>query len=259
MSERKHFRIILGVIFLLTIIVGCTTYRTSVENEAAVSPSAADAPDAEKSGEAAPMAWSDVAASYERVRDYTCLYLKEEHAISNGELQTIRLSFRKPLDVRLDWLNDKGKVDQTAVYRQGLNDDKVLARQSSLIGALAGTVKLKPDDPLALEDSRHPITEAGLGSIIEQLAKDASEPKVGKRYVGEEKVEGRPLWKFIFTTKSGTLAGLKDATRSVIWIDKELKLPVQVEIYDRAGTLLERHRFKELRLNVGLTDQAFKL
>jgi outer membrane lipoprotein-sorting protein len=259
MSALKHFRIILAIIFFLPLNVGCTTYRAPVANEAASESPASGALDAEKSVETSPLTWNEVAASYERVKDYTCLYLKEEHAISNGELQTIRLSFRKPLDVRLDWLNEKGKVDQTAVYRQGLNEGKVLARQTGLMGAMAGTVKLKPDDPLALEDSRHPITEAGLKSIVEHLAKDVSDKQVGQRYAGEEVIEGRASWKFIFTTKNGALSGLKDAARSVVWIDKELKLPTQVEIYDRAGALLERHRFRELKINVGLTDQTFKL
>ena len=46
-----------------------------------------------------PIAWSDVVASYAAVDDYTCLYHKEERAIEHGVRQTIRLSFRKPLDV----------------------------------------------------------------------------------------------------------------------------------------------------------------
>jgi outer membrane lipoprotein-sorting protein len=260
-NKQKHFLMILGVTFLLAIIIGCTANRAVVENEAAASPSTSNARDGESSNAAvaAPIAWNEVTTSYDRVKDYTCLYLKEERAISNGELQTIRLAFRKPLDVRLDWLNNKGKVDQTAVYRQGLNDGKLLARQSGLMGALAGTVKLKPDEPLALEDSRHPITEAGLGGIIENIRKETTDPQVSNAYVGEELIEGHPAWKFVFTTKTGMLAGGQNAARSVVWIDKGLKLPVQVEIYDRANALLERHRFKELKLNVGLTDQTFKL
>src|SRR5207244_3547627 len=120
-----------------------------------------------KSGsEASPVTWNEVTGAYERVLDYACLYEKEERAISNGEKQTIRLSFRKPLDVRLEWLNEQGKIDQTAVYRQGFNDGKVLARQSRLLGALAGKLRLDPNEALALSDSRHPITEVGLGNII---------------------------------------------------------------------------------------------
>src|SRR5215831_17793989 len=78
------------------------------------------------------LAWDDVVAAYGQVRDYTTLYYKEERAISNGDLQRIRLSFRKPLDVKLEWLDEKGKVDQVAVYRQGMNDGKLLAKKSGM-------------------------------------------------------------------------------------------------------------------------------
>src|SRR6266404_1832773 len=72
-----------------------------------------------KSGsEGSPVTWPEVNSAYERVLDYACIYEKEERAISNGEKQTIRLSFRKPLEVRLEWLDEQGKIDQTAVYRQ---------------------------------------------------------------------------------------------------------------------------------------------
>src|SRR6476646_9983821 len=58
-------------------------------------------------------------ASFDGIKDYSCLYIKEEKAIDNMEPQTIKLFFRKPFDVRMEWLNDKNKVDQIVVYRQG--------------------------------------------------------------------------------------------------------------------------------------------
>src|SRR5262249_42100474 len=44
-----------------------------------------------------PLAWSDVVAAYGPVRDYTAEYDKYERAIDNGDLQRIKLAFRKPL------------------------------------------------------------------------------------------------------------------------------------------------------------------
>lgn len=115
--------------------------------------------------EQTPITWNDVTASYERVLDYVCVYEKEERAISEGEKQTIRLFFRKPLDVRLEWLNDRGNVDQTAVYRQGLNDGKVLARQSGLLGALAGKLRLDPIEPSRCQIHGTPLPK----SVSEKL------------------------------------------------------------------------------------------
>lgn len=208
---------------------------------------------------AAPLTWDDVAGSYDRISAYICLYEKEERAISNGEGQTIRLSFRKPFDVRLDWLNDKGRVDQSAVYRQGANDGKVLARQTGL-GSLMGTMRLDPNEALALEDSRHPITEVGLGKIIERAKRDATTAGITARYLGEETLDGRAAYRFEFTSGNGKPVGeLARATRSLIWIDRELKLPVKLEFYDAGNVLLERHRFRNLQLDPKLTDKTFTL
>lgn len=207
----------------------------------------------------APLRWEEVASSYDHVSAYVCLYEKEELAISNGELQTMRLSFRKPFDVRLDWLNDRGKVDQTAVYRQGANNGKVLARQSGL-ASLMGTMRLDPSESLALEDSRHPITEVGLGKLIERVQRDAATPGITSRFLGEDTLDGRPAYKFEFKAEADkTVGGLVGATRSLIWIDREIKLPVKLELYGATNTLLERHRFKNMVLNAKLTDKTFTL
>jgi hypothetical protein len=247
------------VVLLMVVSADCSRStsnkgeRASATPENSKSASSAEPPPA-------PVAWDDVVKSYERVHDYTCLYEKEERAISKGELQSIHLYFRKPFDVRMEWLNEHAKVDQTAVYRQGFNGGKVLCRRSGLVGTLAGTVRLDPNDSLALEDSRHPITEAGLGSIIKSSERDAANPEITKRYLGEEMLDGRPTYKFEINAKQdGQLSGVAQSRRALIWIDKNLTLPVKVEICDRANVLLERHRFKDLRVNVGLSDKTFAL
>src|SRR5437763_5153850 len=120
----------------------------------------------------AALGWQEVVAGYERVRDYTTIYEKEERAISNGEPQHIRLSFRKPLDVRMEWLDAQGGVDQVAVYRQGQNDGKLIAHRKGTLGSLVGTVRLDVHDKRALQDSRHPITEVGLGHLIAAVSRE---------------------------------------------------------------------------------------
>lgn len=209
---------------------------------------------------AQPIEWSDVAASYAAVHDYTAAYEKREREIDHGEPQTIRLSFRKPLDVRLDWLDDKGKVDQTAVYRGGRNDGKVIARRHGVLGSFVGTVRLDPNDRLALADSRHPITEVGLGHIIERVDQDLKDGRVTSRPVVPEAVDGQPAYRFQFEgSVQAPLLGVAGARSAIIWIDAALKLPIEVDILDAAGAPIERHHFRNLRLNVGLGDDVFTL
>jgi outer membrane lipoprotein-sorting protein len=204
--------------------------------------------------------WDAVATSYAGVRDYTCLYEKHERAISNGELQTIRLAFRKPLDVRLEWLNDHGRVDQIAVYRQGANGGKLIAKRSGVLGSMVGTVRMDPHDARALEDSRHPITDVGLGHIVEgittALRVGQLTPEVGR----EDTIDGGPAYRFEFGAASSTpILDVASMQRAIVWVDRSLRLPIKVELLDAAGSMIERHRFKELRLNVGLTDATFAL
>ncbi|MDQ2747787.1 MAG: DUF1571 domain-containing protein [Acidobacteriota bacterium] len=208
-----------------------------------------------------PFAWNELSKRYENVKDYTALYEKEEKAISKGERQTIKLSFRKPFDIRMDWLDDKGKIDQTAIYQKGKNDDKVAAKKGGMLGSMAGTLKLAPDDPLALQDSKHPITEAGLGVLIDRITSVANDPQTKTNYLGEEKTDaGRAAYKVEMSNPNGlNLTGVSNARKAFVWIDKELLLPVKVEIYDANGVLLERHVFSDLKLNANLTDKTFEI
>lgn len=206
------------------------------------------------------MSWSHVAARYASVHDYTCLYEKQERAIDHAELQTIRMSFRTPLDVRLEWLDEKGTVDQVAVYREGYNDGKLIARRSGLLGSMAGTVRLDPQSKLALQDSRHPITQIGLGYIIDRVSRDLRDARVTSQPLVEDTIDGRPCDRFQFGAPAGVpLLGIDGARRALVWIDRELKLPIKVEILDSAPGVIERHCFRDLRLNPGLTDAAFTL
>jgi hypothetical protein len=206
------------------------------------------------------MSWSDVVARYATLHDYTCLYEKQERAIDHGALQTIRMSFRKPLDVRLEWLDDAGKVDQVAVYRQGYNDGKVIVKRRGLVGSIAGIIRLDPRSTMALQDSRHPITQVGLGHLIDRVAQDLRSERVTSQPLVEETIDGRACDRLQFDAPAGTaLFGIEGARRAVVWIDRVVTLPIKVEILDSAGGMIERHRFRDARLNPALSDAVFTL
>jgi outer membrane lipoprotein-sorting protein len=204
--------------------------------------------------------WGQVVASYAQVKDYTSTYEKKERAISNGEPQRMRLYFRKPLDVRLEWLNDSDRVDQMAVYRHGLNDGKVLARRTGAFGGLLGTMRLDPRSSRALSDSRHPITEVGIGYIVDHISDALRNQRVSLRATVEDVLDGQPQDRFDFeSAPSVALFGVEGARRAAAWVDRTVKLPVKLQLVDASGIVLEQHRFKDLRLNVGLADALFTL
>jgi outer membrane lipoprotein-sorting protein len=47
------------------------------------------------------------------------------------------------------------------------------------------------------------------------------------------------------------------AGRLVLWIDDELQLPLQIDLYDHEGNLYEHYEHHDLKVNVGLTDADF--
>jgi hypothetical protein len=47
------------------------------------------------------------------------------------------------------------------------------------------------------------------------------------------------------------------AARGTVWVSPETLLPVHIEIFDANGELYERYRYRDVRLNIGLTDVDF--
>lgn len=47
------------------------------------------------------------------------------------------------------------------------------------------------------------------------------------------------------------------AGRMVLWIDQELHLPIQADLYDHDGHLYEHYEHRDLKIDVGLGDQDF--
>ncbi len=207
-----------------------------------------------------PVTWDEVVARYATVMDYTARYEKQELAISSGEMQHIRLSFRRPLDVRLEWLDEKGKVDQVAVYREGFNDGKLIVRRTGTLGSLIGTVRLDPRDSRALQESRHPITEVGLGYIVGRLEQDSRRGLISLGRVVEEQLDGEPVDRFEFDAPSGASPlGVPGARRVIVRIDRATRLPAEVDVLDAGNRALERHRLRDVHVNVGLADAVFAL
>ena len=57
-----------------------------------------------------------------------------------------------------------------AIYVAGRHNDKVVAHDVGLGRLLAGTMNLDPKGAMAMEANRHPVTEAGIGVLIHNIA-----------------------------------------------------------------------------------------
>jgi hypothetical protein len=206
------------------------------------------------------------AQSYQQVRDYTCTLIKQERI--KGVLlpeNVMLMKFRQqPFSVYMRWSAPQQFVGQEVCYVHGKNKNMMRVRSTGILKTF-GFVSISPQDPRALEHSKHTITEAGLGNLIGQMQQEWT--RVRQR----AKIQVR-LAEYQYDRKPCTRAEIiyqeRQAQdycyRAVVYFDKQNHLPVRMECYDwpRAGgppdgDLLESFSYANLQLNVGLNDAHF--
>jgi hypothetical protein len=191
------------------------------------------------------------------VHDYTALFHRQEFV--GGKLlpeEVTFLKFQRPLKVYLRWLSPhKG---QESLYVAGTNHNKIRAHAGGLLGMI--TVNLEPTGAKAMEDSRHPITEAGLhhlvGKITANMRRALRAGEFEAKDHGEQTVYGR---------KTRELEGIlsKDPAkgyycyRCIVNLDLETRMPIRTQIFDWENRLVECYGYEQLKLNPGLTDKDF--
>ncbi len=208
---------------------------------------------------------ADCKAKYEKIQDYVCTFIKVER--HRGKLlapHVIAMKVRtKPNSVYLRFV--KPKAGREAIHVEGRNGGKVLAHDVGLGKLIAGTLSLDPKGEMAMEDSRHPITDAGIGPMLNMLEahwKVELKPGITEVSINEHmKVGDRPC-KMITTRHVEKQKGM-DFYLVRVFIDRELGLPIRFEGYDwpkRAGLdgeLIEEYTYTNLKLNVGLSEIDF--
>ncbi len=239
----------------------------------------AETPDAPKPAEVVPAAaaashpmdeplrvLAEARQAYQDVRDYTCLLIKRERIA--GQLQPNQVMHMKvrgaPFSVYFRWQEPKDVAGQEACYVVGRNDGKMRVRSPGILGAV-GFLSLDLNDPRARKSSNRSISDAGIGNLIERLKRQWEAERtwnVTQTNVGEYEYAKRRCTRVEAVhpeTKDGKFA----THRTVVYFDKEYKLPVRIECYDwpregaAAGELIDVYSYVNLKLNVGLGDEVF--
>ena len=208
---------------------------------------------------------ADCRVRFDAVRDYTCNFYKRERF--DGVLSDTQVMMMKartqPLSFYFKCVTPR--KGREAIWIKGRNDGKVVAHDAGFVKVLAGTMHLDPKGGVAMEDNRHPITEAGLGNMIDTIRhRWEIELKPGITRVEfhpHMKVGDRPCT--MIQTTHPNHDGTFVFHRVRLFIDDQLGLPIRLEGYDwphQAGAepeLLEEYTFGNLRINPGLTDRDF--
>ncbi len=199
---------------------------------------------------------SDAIRSYDQVKDYTCRFHKKELVQDKYvEQKNIIIKYRKPFSIYMKWTEGDEKGTEV-IYVQGRNDNKLKAHTGGPLKWL--TLNLDPGGSIAMRNNRHTVLDAHIGKIIEicdNNHKLSKQLNVGTFELCEEKrIGGRP--------QSCIKAAFPNDRRfygviSYIYLDKEYKFPVAVEIYGWNNELLEKYEYTDIKLNVGLTDKDF--
>lgn len=204
-------------------------------------------------------------ARYQTISDYVCTFTKREridgrlrpkHVMSmkvRTSPRSVYLRFRQP------------SAGREAIYIDGQNNGKVVAHDVGIKRLLAGTLNLDPECGLAMEDCRHPITQAGIGPLLDTIEERwSSELDPSESQVAFDEVElagSRPCLLIETTHPRKSPSFMFHQVR--LFVDRELGLPIRFEAYDwpsnpqASPELLEEYTYSDLKLNVGLRDIDF--
>lgn len=197
--------------------------------------------------------------AYEEVRDYTATMRSVDRIGEALEAERITLlKFQRPFKVYMRWL-DQASQGREALYVAGENDNKFLIAEKSGVAKFF-TARLDPRDPRLLARSRHPVTDLGIGRLLEIIAANAKRAaRAGVLQVvdhGSGKVADRPVREFEVTLPRDASQGYY-GYRFRVSFDGDNRLPIRIVVYDWSDRLVEDYSYTKLVLNPGLGAADF--
>jgi hypothetical protein len=202
----------------------------------------------------------------DRVPSYTATFHKQERIDGKlGPLQTMSMKVRQhPFALYFKFLSPH--AGKEVVYAEGHHDNKVVAHGGGLTRLLLPRLAVPPDHPLALADSRHAVTEAGLTNLAAKLIRfrkmdldDREAETVLDRFTD---ACGRAWLRSVHTHP--TYHEERPFARVEVLYDPETRLPIDIRNFDwpqpgHAGELLlaEHYAYEDLDLDADLTAIDF--
>lgn len=209
--------------------------------------------------------------SFETVPGYTATFFKQERLAGIlGDGQSIELKMKhEPFSVYMKWTEGDARGQQL-IYVDGQNDGNLLVQPGGIKGRLTGVLSLEPDGTMAMSQSRHPVTQAGLIELARTILKfqDADLAR-GKGFICElhdnQKFADRDCYLFTCVYDDATVNA--DYRKSLIFIDKQLSMPVCVKNYSWAKdanpetideeTLAEFYAYSDIQMDKQLLATEF--
>jgi outer membrane lipoprotein-sorting protein len=192
-----------------------------------------------------------------KIDNYTAIFHRIERV--NGKLvpeEITFLKFKRPFEVYMKWINPYD--GQESLYVEGANNNKIRAHGTGLTKLI--TVNLNPTGSMAMENSRHPITDAGLENLVKligsNLRRGLRAGEITSKDHGEQTVYGRKTLEFESILPKDPSKGYY-CYRCIVNLDVETKMPIKTQIFDWEDQLVECYGYEHLILNPGLSDKDF--
>jgi hypothetical protein len=200
------------------------------------------------------------------VKDYTAVFTKTEVVKGRKIVQEMDMKFRtKPFSVYFHYRN-KSEEGRQAIYVDGKYGNNLVVKEVG-IKALAGSLSFKPDHPTVMAENRYPVTNVGIGNILEKSLKvweresRLENVEIDVKFFPNAKLKELPCEVVQLTYPKGRRDFEYSLTR--VYFDKESKLPIRAERFgwpQRAGDkppLVEDYVYTKLKINQKLTDADF--
>lgn len=194
----------------------------------------------------------------DKTESYTAIFHKQERIKDFLKTkETVYLRFKKPFKVYMKWIDGPGK-GREIFFVEGWNKNRILVREPGAWGTV--TLNLNPLGPLAMQGSRHPITEIGLENLIklfgDNFRRGWASGELEYRIEKEEILFGRKTLsveaRFPKDPRNGYYC-----YRALMSLDQERKIPLRVQVFDWENRLVGDYGYENLILNAGLTDADF--
>ncbi len=189
--------------------------------------------------------------AYEEVEDYQCICIAQQLSRFGRKMhepKVLRLSFKRP-----DMMHAIGlqgvEEGAEAVFRDG----KVKGTHRRYFPFVVFTFDA---DSATARSPRHGLRldKSHPGGLIERANHYHREGRI--EVVGIEKIEGRDAYCLAMIPKKRE--GEHPITKELLWVDKEKFLPIQHAIYEEGDRFAESRTFKDLKINLGLSDELFE-
>ena len=198
-------------------------------------------------------------AAYARVQGYTARFVRQE--VVEGTLrprEEALLKFQRPGLMYLRWIAGPPE-GREILFVPGRNDNRMLVREPGLLSSLV-TVAMAPDSPRVLRESRHPVTDVGIGRLIELIVDNARRAAAaGELTLKDHGIatgpEGSARRLEAVLPRDGQ--GRYYCYRLELAVATGSGLPVRATIYDWGERMVADYEYLDLKLNPVLTAGDF--